>query len=230
MPFIAKETSGSHLPPIEPGVYVGVCYGLIDLGTHHNDRFNRDARKVLIQWEIPDVRMDVERDGKNVNLPRVISERFTVSLSEKASLRKALESWRGRKFTAEELRGFDLRTIIGKACQLQVIHEQSKDGTRTFAKVSAIMAIPRGLPPPKPENAISFFTFDEAETPVLPDLPEWVVGIVQESVEWKALIRAIPQQGDGFDEAFGPAAAMPSTPPTDPGGDESADDDGPVPF
>jgi hypothetical protein len=187
MSLIAKEKTGLTIEPIAPGVYVAVCYGLIDLGTHLNPTFGNESHKVLIQWEIPEVRGEFERDGQKVSLPRAISKRFTLSLSEKANLRKDLESWRGRKFTAQELAGFDLRALVGAACQLQIVHETNKEG-RTFATIAAIMALPKGTPRPQPENTPVFFSFAEAGAkPVLPNgLPEWVGKIIMESKEWRA--------------------------------------------
>lgn len=187
MSLIAKEKTGLNIEPIDAGVYVAVCYGLIDLGTHHNPLFGNEAHKILVQWEIPEVRGEFEREGQKVSLPRAISKRFTLSLSEKANLRKDLESWRGRKFTAQELAGFDLRALVGAACQLQIVHETNKEG-RTFATIAAIMALPKGTPRPQPENTPVFFSFEEAgERPVLPSgIPEWVGKIIMESKEWQA--------------------------------------------
>jgi len=42
----------------------------------------------------------------------MISKRYTMSLGEQSTLRKDLESWRGKKFTPEELQGFDLNACI----------------------------------------------------------------------------------------------------------------------
>jgi hypothetical protein len=36
----------------------------------------------------------------------------TVSLASNGNLKPLLESWRGKKFTKEELVGFDLKTIL----------------------------------------------------------------------------------------------------------------------
>jgi hypothetical protein len=187
MSLIACEKSGTHIEPIEPGVYVGICYGVIDLGTHENQVYNKESRKVLIQWEIPECRGTFETDGEEKDLPRVISKRYTLSLSEKANLRKDLESWRGRKFTAEELKGFDLKNVLGTPCQLQIVHETGKDGARTYANIAAIMALPKGTKPPqKTENPEVFFSLDEAgDRPSLPDVPEWIQKIIQESNEWR---------------------------------------------
>jgi len=187
MSLMVKERSGTDIEPIPAGVHVAICYGIVDLGTHHNPTFGNDAHKVLVQWEIPEVRGDFEREGQKVNLPRAISKRYTLSLSEKANLRRDLESWRGRKFTASELSGFDLKAVLGAACQLQIVHETGKTDGRTYATIAAIMALPKGMARPKPENPPSFFSFEEVgEKPSLPSgLPEWVSKLVMESREWR---------------------------------------------
>ena len=210
MPLIARDTSRAQVDPVEPGVYIGVCYGVVDLGTHTNPTFNVEKHQVLITWELPDARADFEKDGEMVNQPRVISRRYTLSLSDKANLRKDLESWRGRKFTPDELEGFDLRAILGKPCQLQVVHETSKDG-RMFANVATIMALPKGMSAPaKTENPQVYFSLEDAvENPELPEVPDWVKKIITESKEWQGLeeggtapARAVdaPEQGGEDDD------------------------------
>src|SRR5688500_17442712 len=179
----AKENSGSQIEPIESGVHVAICYGVLDLGTHTNPTFGTEQRKVLIQWEVPGVRGDFEKDGKKVNAPRVISKRYTVSLSEKANLLRDLESWRGRKFTSAELSGFDLKKLLGAPCQLNIVHETSRDG-KVYATVQTIMALPKGVTPPKPETPQLFFSFEEnADLPA--GVPDWIKKIQMESKEWQ---------------------------------------------
>src|SRR3990167_2490369 len=63
---------------------------------------------------------------------------------EKANLRKHLEAWRGKKFTKEELDGFDVEKLLGVNCQLQVIHNLSDNGG-TFANVQAIVPLGKGM-------------------------------------------------------------------------------------
>jgi len=214
MSLTAREKSGIEIEPIPAGVYVATCYGLIDLGTHLNPTFGNEAHKVLVQWEVPEVRGEFERDGQRVNLPRAISKRYTLSLSEKANLRKDLESWRGRLFAAQELAGFDLRVLLGTACQLQIVHETSKEG-KTYATIAAIMALPKGMPKPKLENPPVFFSFEEAgPKPVLkPDLPEWVRKIIMESREWReATGTPAPAPAAGPKAAPAPATAAKTCP------------------
>lgn len=218
MPLTATEKTGTNIEPIEPGVYTAVCYGLVDLGHHVNPKFNKEAHKVLIQWELPACRAEFERDGAMVELPRVVSKRMTLSLHEKADLRKDLESWRGRKFTAQELAGFDLQQIIGAGCQLQIIHETGKDG-KTYANISAIMSLPRGTKAPPPENPVCFFSWEDHPegVPPLPPMPEWVAGIIMESREWK-------------ERTMAPTSTPPPATEVDPTGVPAADDLEEIPF
>jgi hypothetical protein len=136
------SSSGGDFKPIPEGAYIATCVRLIDLGTQITTFQGADKlqRKVLIAWEVPDEM--VEYDGET--RPALIMQRYTASLSDKANLRQHLEAWRGRRFTDDELRGFDLKNVLGKPCQIQVLH--SEDGA--YANIAAIMALPKGLPAP----------------------------------------------------------------------------------
>jgi len=188
MPLIASETNRNNIEPIPPGVHAALCYGVIDLGTQPNRKFGGENRQVLLQWELPSCRGEFEKDGELRDLPRAISRRYTLSLDEKSNLRRELESWRGRKFTDEELSGFDLQNLLGASCQIQVVHQTKLDGG-VFARIGAIMALPQGSSVPKEtENPHTFFAFDEETgSPELPKgIPEWVIEIIRESNEWRA--------------------------------------------
>lgn len=182
---ITAKATGKSFDPVPEGVTVGRCFGLYDLGTVHDEKWGKDVRKVLIMWELPEHRMTVDRDGFASDMPRAISNRYTLSLHEKAGLRKVLEAWRGKKFTEEELQGFDLKHILGAACQIQVVHVKSGDGSKTYANIGAIMALPKGTVAPKLENPLKYFSFeDNSDLP--PDAPEWVAEEIMASKEWQA--------------------------------------------
>jgi hypothetical protein len=187
--FFASDKGGGGFPAIEAGIYVGVLAALYDLGTQHNETFNKDNRKVVVVWELPDVRIDLEDDdGKPVNLPRQISRRYTLSLNEKAALRKDLEAVRGKAFTKEEAARFNLLGLLGTNAQLQVTNEE-RDG-KTYANIAAMMALPRGTPNRPAETEPEHFTFDEvpAGVPVVfpPNMPEWVQKLAMASPEYAA--------------------------------------------
>ena len=204
MTLIAKN-NGTQMDPIPAAVHIAVCYGLVDLGTQWSEKFKKSAHKILVLWEIPGCRGEFERDGQKLNLPRAISRRYTLSLSEKANLRRDLESWRGKKFTAPELAGFDVQAVLGAACQMQIVHEVGSDG-KTYSQISAIMALPKGTPRPKPENPTLAFSFEGVTSlPALPpNMPGWIREIIGESAEWKRFSGGQPSP------AANPAPSMPT--------------------
>ena len=137
MGLTAKDTgSGKDFDPCPEGLHHGIAIGIYDLGHQFSEKWGKSSHKCLIMWELPKVRIDIEKDGEKLNLPRAISKQFTVSLHEKSSLRKTLQSWRGKAFTAAELKGFDILNILGANATVQVIHTTRDD--RTYANVEAV--------------------------------------------------------------------------------------------
>ena len=135
MPIIAK---GSDLVPAPEGSHPAVCVDVVDLGVLVTTFKGVAKRKPMVKFVF-----QIEDDMEN-GKPFVVSRRFTISLHKKAALRAAIESWRGRALTETEIRdGFDLESLIGSACLLNVVHV-ARDGA-TFANVSSIMRLPRGM-------------------------------------------------------------------------------------
>lgn len=139
MGIVAK--AGPSYKPAPAGVHGAVCCDVVDLGMLKMSFGGKakEQHKVKIVWQIPELR----DDGKRFTLQR----QYTLSLHEKSTLRRDLESWRGKKFTEQELQGFDLEVLLEKPCMLNVIHED-KNGS-TYANVSAIMRLARNMEPLK---------------------------------------------------------------------------------
>jgi len=202
MPLIAKS-NGSTITPIPEDLHLAVCYAVYDLGTHHS-QFGKDQHKIVIIFELPEVRGQFEKDGKMVDLPRAISKRYTLSLHEKAVLRQDLEGWRGKKFTDEELKGFDLQKLLGVSCQIQIVHTQ-KDGN-TYANINNIV---KSKEQRKPENKTSSFTFADNGVDFPPEMPEWVQNICKESQEYRYIKDAAADPNNAITEAFGEVDDLP---------------------
>lgn len=146
MPVMVKDTGGQFkLCP--QGLQHAVCCDVVELGkvkTTYNGE-EREREMVKLVWQTAD---EDDETGK----PYIVQRRYTLSLNEKASLRKDLESWRGRAFTPEELKGFDLEKLLGVNCQLNVIHE-SRDN-KNYANVSTIVPLSKGMSPIQPHDYI----------------------------------------------------------------------------
>lgn len=172
MSLIAREPEGSNIPPLPEGVYVGTCYLLADIGEQYNKLNESWKQKVIIGWEINGESITI--DGKEE--PRTICGFYGNSLHEKSTLRKILECWRGKRFTPEELAGFDLRKIVGTACQLQIAHTIKDDG-KVRADVKSIVALTRGMGYEPPTQKIIFdmdTDLDKLET--MPKIVQTMVG------------------------------------------------------
>lgn len=137
MGLMLKEGTTFKLVP--PGQYSAVCIDVVDLGIVKTTWQGKEktAHKCRIVFELAEVDPDT---GKRLS----ISSYFTASLSEKATLRKFLEAWRGRAFTADELKGFDTENLIGVGAVLQVVHAQK--GDKTYDNINSIMKPMKGMP------------------------------------------------------------------------------------
>lgn len=140
MPIMASAKAGTSYPPAPTGAHAAVCVDVVDMGMLKVAWGGKEKQqhKVRIIWQIDEDR----DDGK----PFQVSKRYTLSLHEKAALRKDLESWRGRSFTTEELEGFDLETLLGIPVLLNIIHN-TKDGN-TYANIASLMRLPRTMQAP----------------------------------------------------------------------------------
>jgi hypothetical protein len=125
-----------------PGSYSAVCVDVVDLGVVESAYKGqiKKQHKCRILFEVAEQRQD--------GSPFYIGERFTASLGEKATLRKFLEGWRGKAFTADELKGFDLEQLIGAPAIISVVHNQN--GDKTYDNIASASKLMKGMPALKP--------------------------------------------------------------------------------
>lgn len=168
MSMIAKSEGTSNIKRLEDGVYTAISSMLIDLGVQNSEKYGKSSRKFIIVWNIENEYIEVN-DKK---LPRVMSKEYTMSLGEKSNLRKDLQAWRGKQFTAEELDGFNLINILNKGCQLQILNTENNG--KTYTNIVSIMALPKGLEVTKLDQTIVFDTYDESTWNNYPQIPKWM--------------------------------------------------------
>jgi hypothetical protein len=203
MSLKVNKGNGGDFEQVPEGQYVARCYSIIDIGTQQIN-FQGETkypRQVVITWELLDDEVKM-KDGR----PFVISKTYTASLHEKSRLYADLNAWRGKKFTEEELEDFDLTNVLGAYAQLQVVHEESKNG-KTYANVNALMAYKGAKPTPVNSNVS--FDIDEPDAEVYNGLRDYLKLKIQAAPEWKAPKGAVEaKQADG-------TAVAPSLPKSD---------------
>ena len=177
MGLTARDSGGGDYTPPPQGTHPAVCVAVIDLGTQHSELYDKWQAKVLLGWELD---ADPPRtDGA----PHTAWKRFTLSLHQKAGLRAALEAWRGRNFTAEELAGFDLKNVAGEGCLVTITHVE-REGKR-YANVAGISALPKGLSAPAASKDPTIFCVDEPDEAIFAALSDRLKDTIRNSQEWR---------------------------------------------
>jgi hypothetical protein len=222
MSLTAKRDNSDFppIPPVPAGMCQAVCYSVVDLGTHRGEYQGKPNKRhlVAITWEIPEERITIVKDGKEVDLPRAISKKYTLSLGDKAKLFADLTSWRGKAFTEEELKGFELERLLGVNCVLNIIHAKSKEGDKIYANIASISPLMKNMQKAKPENPLCYFELKSRDIPAL--VPKWLVEEIKKSEEYLAMDHAADVLGG--DEI----AELPDDFDSTPEGNESQD----IPF
>lgn len=190
MGFIASDSGGGNFKRVPAGAYIGRCYSLIDLGTQLSSGQYGDKmqHKLRIGWELfgedenghP---LTVDVDGKE--MPMTISKSYTVSLHEKAGLRKDLAAWRGKDFTDEEAKAFDVSKLIGAYCMVNVTTSESNG--KTYSNVAGLTPLPGALKnaKPAPVHAPQVFDLDNPDMKVFATFHEKLQEAIKRSPEWQ---------------------------------------------
>ena len=182
MAIIATDSGGGgDFSPVPAGTHFAVCCMVADLGKQRvvSQMFGESVKhQVYIRWQIPAERVEWEKDGQKYEGPAVIGKTYTLSLGDKANLRKDLQAWRNKPFTPDELRGFDIAKLLGAPASLTVTHDE-KNG-KTYANVVSLGGIPQGVEKPTLEGEAILYDADNMGT--FEKLPKWLQEKVQQQL------------------------------------------------
>lgn len=175
--------TAANYDPIPEGTHLAVCNMLVDIGIQFSERFNNRNEKVIIGWELPDVKLELS-DGPH---SRTITQTYTSSINEGSNLRNDLAAWRGRDFTKQELDAFNLRNILGTSCLINVVHKQSNG--KTYANIQSVMALPKGMKPGQLSEPPVEFDFDLNPLTDIEKLPKWIQEQIKKSETYQGKIQ-----------------------------------------
>ena len=189
------NNGGGDFTPPPAGTHIAICYRVIDLGTQKIEWQGsaKEQHKVLLSWELPGELME---DGR----PFTISKRYTLSSHEKSTLRKDLEAWRGKAFTDADFGpgGFDIASIIGKACLLSIVHTE-KDG-KTYANINSLSRLAKGMEAPEITNERLYLSLSAEPgkfvSAVMDKLSDGLQDTIRKSPEYQAIVRGRSQPAD----------------------------------
>lgn len=195
MATLAKKGADRELTPA--GTHVATCIKFIHFGHVKEINFHGQEQymdKCRLAWELPnEMRVFDEAEGPK---PMMVSKDYTLSLGEKSNLRKDLESWRGQSFTPEELLGFDVETIVGKPCLINVIHAIAKSGSK-YSKIASITPLMKGTEAPAQINTSFIWNYDDKfDLNILENMHQWFQDKIKGSLEYKEHLNPDPDITD----------------------------------
>jgi hypothetical protein len=202
MSLIAKAGTSSSFKPVPPGMHLGRLYRIIDLGTQKTEHLGKvkSSHKVMLQWEVhseDDAGVPtVTDDGK----PLSVAKNYTLTLDERGTLRKDLQTWRGRDFSEEELHGFDIKAVLGQWAMLSVVKAMGNNG-KEYTNVAGVMSVPKSVRAaglPDPHNEPKMFVIETADMEMFERFSESVKAKISSSPEWQA--RGKSPAKTGFDD------------------------------
>jgi hypothetical protein len=204
MSLIATAGSESKFKPVPEGTHLARCYRIVDLGTQESTYLGqvKTQRKVMIHFE-------VHGDDENgfalitrAGEPMSISKNYTLSIGEQSRLREDLVSWRGKAFTPEELKGFELKNLLGAWGMISVIKTISENGKEYF-NIKAITPVPvvmkkNGMP--QYFNEAKIFSIDSPDMELFATFSDYLRAKIEGSPEWRSRNKSVAYTGGGVED------------------------------
>lgn len=206
MSLVAKDSGGEgNFTPVPPGMHLARCYRIVDLGTQKSEYQGqiKYLQKVMLQFEVH----GEDEKGKALVTskgdPLSISKNYTLSLAEKATLRKDLQTWRGVAFTPDQLRGFELKNILGQWAMLSVAKDVGNNG-KEYTNIMSVNPVPLAIKRaglPEGINKTAMFTIMNPDMDLFETFSNNLKEKIKASPEWESNSkRESNTGGSGFDD------------------------------
>lgn len=131
----APKSEGSNFEKHPPGWALVVCSRVVDIGTHFDERKQKNVRKLMIGFESE----KLMQSGDYANEPFLLFANFNFSMYQNSHLCQFIENWRGKRFASQdEADNFDIDKVLGQKAFVNVAH--SDDGR--FVNIQTIGPVP----------------------------------------------------------------------------------------
>lgn len=206
MSLVAKDSGGEgNFTPVPPGMHLARCYRIVDLGTQKSEYQGqvKYLHKAMLQFEVH----GEDEKGKPLVTakgdPLSISKNYTLSLAEKATLRNDLQTWRGVAFTPEQLRGFELKNILGHWAMLSVAKSIGNNG-KEYTNIMSVNPVPMAIKKaglPEGVNKLAMFTIMDPDMELFETFSNNLKEKIKASPEWESNSKRESAKSDsGFED------------------------------
>lgn len=168
-----------ELPPVN---HPATLYRIVYIGTVKTEYKGeiKHVFKVSLTWELNN-KKKVFKEGEEAK-PISVSQIYTFSMGDKSNLRPIVEGIIGG-LTPSQAVDFDLDSLIGSACLLQINHGVSETGTPK--QLLTTSQFPEGVPVPTPFNKQILLSFEKWDEYLFNSLPEWMQKEIKETPEYR---------------------------------------------
>lgn len=197
MPTIA--TKPEIKPQVEAGSYIARCYQFIHIGTSRYEYMGQEkiTNKIRYGFELPN-ELKVFKEGEQAK-PIAIAAEFNLTMFEKGKLRPTIDGWLGKKLSDMEADSFDVETMVGKPCMLNVIHND-----KGYAEVASISPLPKGVECPPQINKSQVLNYSNFDRELFEKLPEFIRKRIENSDEYRRMLAGGEGQDDlSYEEHLG---------------------------
>ena len=174
-----KDRVKPKLPTVEPGVYAGICIGIIDLGEQYSEKYKNYSYKMQIVFELPTETVEV--DGKHE--PKQISKTFNVTAKAGSKFRDFISAWNGKTYSDDDFCDLEMFDQLGKPCMLNVVNSESGE----YSNIETVMPLIKGMQVPESHTAHIRWDMDAWDDEAFKKLPEWVQDNIKKSTQYQKL-------------------------------------------
>lgn len=166
----------------EEGVQLGVLVQVIDLGIQEQRPYKGQekppARELRITFELVNDVHDFDGEEK----PLLVSEKFKFSGDDRSKCYKFLTGMD----PAMKISGGDWTKLLGKACQVQIVHNTNEKTGRTYANIAGVSPLMKGMPEPETTlNEQLWYNTEDHDQEVYDKLPEFLQDMINRDGEVK---------------------------------------------
>lgn len=175
---LTASSKTRKLVPI--GNYQAVIVGVFDIGTQPSDKYE-PSHQIIVSFELHKRRGPVlDDEGNPVLLNRYLGLGLGINRTtgRPSQTRQVIEACTGRALTPDEAKSYDVLTLIGKCCQVGVMH--TEDGGKEIPTYT-----PLDKEDKTPVAKTRTCAYEMVPGKVIPDgVPEWIQKTVEKSIEW----------------------------------------------
>ena len=181
----APKSNKGDFKTVPAGNHVARLYRLLHIGTVPEVYMGEDkmTNKIMLGFELPNEKaVFTTEKGEE---PFVISREFTLSMNEKANLRKIVEGMLGTTFSDDDADEFDIESLIGQTCLLNVVHKKSEKSGNDYALIMSASPLPKGMEAPEKYNEAQILDYSKWDEKLFMSLPQFLKDKIRASEEFK---------------------------------------------